>query len=97
MNRISITFNFYFIKNTLTTEPDTGKLLAVVSKPDYDPENLDKDTWEALADNKDGSSRLLNRATQGLFCNTCNNHSIMNRRYHCFSLSNRRLWHILIF
>lgn len=48
-------------------EPDTGKLLAVVSKPDYDPENLDKDTWEALADNKDGSSRLLNRATQGLY------------------------------
>lgn len=48
-------------------EPDTGKLLAVVSKPDYDLENLDKDAWTALAENKDGESRLLNRATQGLY------------------------------
>lgn len=48
-------------------EPGTGKILAVVSKPDYDPENLNKDTWTDLAENKDGQSRLLNRATQGLY------------------------------
>lgn len=47
-------------------EPDTGKILVMVSKPDYDPENLDKDTWNTLINDKE-ESRLLNRATQGLY------------------------------
>lgn len=48
-------------------EPDTGKILALVSTPDYDPEHLDKEAWDALVEDADGESRLLNRATQGLY------------------------------
>lgn len=48
-------------------EPDTGKILAMVSKPDYDPELSDKDEWDALVSDEKGESRLLNRATQGLY------------------------------
>jgi peptidoglycan glycosyltransferase len=46
-------------------EPDTGKILAMVSKPDYDPNTI-ADVWEALITD-DTSSVLLNRATQGLY------------------------------
>ena len=45
-------------------EPSTGKILAMVSKPDYDPNNIDS-VWEDLS--KDEDSALLNRATQGLY------------------------------
>lgn len=45
-------------------EPDTGKILTMVSKPDYDPNSL-KANWEYL--NQDEDSALLNRATQGLY------------------------------
>ena len=45
-------------------EPSTGKILAMVSKPDYDP-NTVKQNWEALS--TDENSVLLNRATQGLY------------------------------
>lgn len=45
-------------------EPSTGKILAMVSKPDYNP-NAIVDNWTAL--NSDSSSPLLNRATQGLY------------------------------
>ncbi len=46
-------------------EPDTGKILAMVSKPDFNPNTIVED-WEAI--NADStSSRLLNRATQGLY------------------------------
>ena len=50
----------------IAMEPDTGKILAMVSKPGYDPNSLPED-WEALTarDNKEG--QLLNRATQGLY------------------------------
>ena len=45
-------------------EPSTGKILAMVSKPDYDPNTIMKD-WDDLT--KDSASPLLNRATQGLY------------------------------
>lgn len=46
-------------------EPDTGKILAMVSKPDFNPNTIAAD-WEAI--NADaGSSRLVNRATQGQY------------------------------
>lgn len=46
-------------------EPDTGKILAMVSKPDFDPNNLDEQ-WEFLTQD-DAQSPLLNRAMQGLY------------------------------
>lgn len=47
-------------------EPDTGKILAMVSKPDYDPNTIAED-WERLTADEEGEARLLNRATQGLY------------------------------
>lgn len=46
-------------------EPDTGKILAMVSKPDFNPNTIGKN-WESLVTDKDNSS-LLNRATQGAY------------------------------
>ena len=46
-------------------EPSTGKILTLMSKPDYDPESI-ASNWEALNSDSD-SSVLLNRATQGLY------------------------------
>lgn len=46
-------------------EPSTGKILALVSKPDFDPNNLDE-RWEFLTA-EDAGSPLLNRAMQGLY------------------------------
>jgi len=48
-------------------EPDTGKILAMVSKPDYEPSGLSKEEWDSLVENQNGESCLLNRATQGLY------------------------------
>ena len=45
-------------------EPSTGKILAMVSKPDFDP-NMVAVNWESL--NSDENSVLLNRATQGQY------------------------------
>ncbi len=47
-------------------EPSTGKILAMVSKPDYDPNKI-SDVWEKLSGEEEQSSALLNRATQGLY------------------------------
>ena len=47
-------------------EPKTGKILAMVSKPDYDPNNIAED-WDELTAEESESSVLLNRATQGLY------------------------------
>ncbi len=47
-------------------EPKTGKVLAMVSKPDYDPNTVEKN-WEKLNKDEDDSHRLLNRATTGLY------------------------------
>lgn len=43
---------------------DTGEILAMVSKPSYDPNNLDK-IWKSL--NSDKDRPLLNRAVSGLY------------------------------
>lgn len=46
-------------------EPKTGKVRAMVSKPDFDPNELD-DIWEDISSDNE-KSPLLNRATQGLY------------------------------
>ncbi len=46
-------------------EPDTGKILVMVSKPDFDPNTIGE-IWESLVTDNT-SSVLLNRATQGLY------------------------------
>lgn len=47
-------------------EPDTGKILAMVSKPDFDPNNIDE-VWKEANSEGSTSSVLLNRASQGLY------------------------------
>lgn len=49
----------------VVTEVSTGKVLAMVSHPDFDPNEI-QDIWDSLVEN-DSSSVLLNRATQGLY------------------------------
>jgi peptidoglycan glycosyltransferase len=50
----------------IVTEPSTGKILAMVSKPDYDPNTIEQD-WDWLRTNGSGHSQLLNRVSQGLY------------------------------
>ncbi len=50
----------------IVMEPDTGKILAMVSKPDFNPNDIDAVWEEANSENYTGSM-LLNRATQGLY------------------------------
>ena len=47
-------------------DPDTGAILAMVSKPDFDP-NTVASSWKSLSSGDNSSSVLLNRATQGLY------------------------------
>lgn len=47
-------------------EPSTGKILAMVSYPGFDPNSIRED-WEELTDEKNVSGNLVNRATQGLY------------------------------
>jgi peptidoglycan glycosyltransferase len=47
-------------------EASTGKILAMVSKPDYDP-NLVVQEWEKLLEDEDTRAPLFNRATQGKY------------------------------
>lgn len=49
----------------IVTEPSTGKILAMVSKPDFDPNEI-ADIWDELVADQ-SSSVLVNRATQGLY------------------------------
>lgn len=49
----------------IVTEVSTGKILAMVSRPDFDPNEIDL-IWEELLADKE-STVLLNRATQGLY------------------------------
>lgn len=49
----------------LVTEPKTGRILAMVSKPDFDP-NVIEDIWDDLLADKE-SGVLVNRVTQGLY------------------------------
>ena len=46
-------------------EPDSGRILALVSKPDFNPNTIGSE-WETLSADT-ASSPLLNRATQGLY------------------------------
>lgn len=47
-------------------EPSTGRVLAMVSKPSYDPNNI-LASWEDLNNDTQNNSTFLNRATQGLY------------------------------
>ena len=49
----------------VVSNPKTGEILAMVSKPDFDPNEI-SDIWDDLI-NDSSSSVLLNRATQGLY------------------------------
>lgn len=49
----------------VVTEPATGRILAMVSKPDFDPDNIEEQWDELREDNESGT--LLNRVTQGLY------------------------------
>lgn len=46
-------------------EPSTGRILAMVSKPDFNPNTISGD-WDSLISDNSNSS-LLNRAVQGLY------------------------------
>lgn len=48
----------------IVLEPSTGKILTMVSKPDYNPETIAQN-WESI--NSSESSVLYNRATQGKY------------------------------
>lgn len=49
----------------IATDPKTGEVLAMVSKPDFNPNEI-ADIWEELLQD-DESGILLNRASQGLY------------------------------
>ena len=50
----------------IAMEPDTGKVLVMVSKPGFNPNTLVQD-WDELTAEGNTSALLLNRATQGLY------------------------------
>ena len=52
--------------SVVVLEPSTGKILAMVSKPDYDPNQITS-LWADLVNDSDNNSALINRATQGLY------------------------------
>ena len=47
-------------------DPDSGKIIAMVSKPDYDSNTIAK-YWDDINDSSKNSSVLLNRATNGAY------------------------------
>lgn len=47
-------------------DPSTGKVLAMVSKPAYDPNRVQED-WDKLVKDSGDDSKLINRASQGLY------------------------------
>lgn len=47
-------------------DPGTGKILAMVSKPTFDPNQVEAQ-WESLVNGDSSEAKLLNRATQGLY------------------------------
>ncbi|MEY8517796.1 penicillin-binding transpeptidase domain-containing protein [Lachnospiraceae bacterium 29-84] len=51
----------------IALDPATGKILAMVSKPDFDPNTIAAE-WESIISNTDSEhSVLVNRTTQGLY------------------------------
>ncbi len=51
----------------IAMEPKTGRILTMVSKPSYDPNNITEKSWAQLTNNAGEDSPLINRATQGLY------------------------------
>lgn len=49
----------------IAMDPATGKIFAMVSKPDFDPNSIDTD-WDNIISDENNSC-LLNRATNGLY------------------------------
>lgn len=49
----------------VVSDPKTGEILAMVSKPDFDPNNIESE-WSSLVSSS-SNTQLLNRATQGLY------------------------------
>ncbi len=49
----------------IVSDVKTGNILAMVSKPDFDPNNIQKE-WAEITQDED-NTQLLNRATQGLY------------------------------
>ena len=49
----------------IVSNPKTGEILAMVSKPDFDPNNIEEE-WSSLVSSS-SNTQLLNRATQGLY------------------------------
>ena len=47
-------------------EPDTGKILAMVSRPGFDPNTLGQE-WETLISGDNTQAQLLNRVSQGVY------------------------------
>lgn len=50
----------------IVMEPSTGRILAMVSKPDFDPNTISAN-WEYFTAEDSGESVLLNRVTQGMY------------------------------
>lgn len=50
----------------IVSNPKTGEILAMVSKPDFDPNTI-KEEWSSLIADTSSDARLLNRASQGLY------------------------------
>ncbi|QFJ55651.1 peptidoglycan D,D-transpeptidase FtsI family protein [Pseudobutyrivibrio xylanivorans] len=50
----------------IAIEPDTGKIISMVSKPDYNPNTI-AEYWDDINDEENNSSVLLNRATNGSY------------------------------
>lgn len=50
----------------VVTVPKTGEVLAMVSKPDFDPGTIKQD-WDSLIADTSPDAKLLNRVTQGLY------------------------------
>ncbi len=50
----------------VVTNPKTGEILAMVSKPDFEPSTISQE-WDDLLKDTSPEAKLLNRATQGLY------------------------------
>ncbi len=48
-------------------EPETGKIITMISKPNYDPGNLTDERWDQISVSSGEDSVLLNRCLQGLY------------------------------
>lgn len=50
----------------IAMEPDTGRILAMVSNPGFDPNTISED-WDRLISGDNDQAQLLNRAAQGVY------------------------------